>query len=394
MIKDTLKDDLYENGVYDAWQFVINTGKTISVIEYCRDAIIDLIGKMAGEHDAWKESLFNELMSQDNKVRQVSITTNNLPAYKIKVGDIEVTAPFLLDKLIKDFFQYSRNAFDSISQIANAACLASKAKKTDSVDFPAMLKVFNQLTYSQDFPYVSLWYNQIATNDKFIYIDAFNNRTKHTCDVYLKISMSLIGDNTSSEINPFFRKNEQHDKRDIITFLNEIFDFVNESFETFLVEIEKEYPKKIHTDNRINKLMAHQQKMTSSKESDFSYVYFETEKEIDSLPMEMGILLLNKVDDGEIYSKNCEIDTILIKDKNKENEYIGKYVANEPIGDDTLLKYRKYSKVKYIIGELPLVYQAMIEWKQKAIFYKVNPFIDVTTVSDDEEFLKRIQIPF
>ena len=88
-------------------------------------------------------------------------------------------------------------------------------------------KTFNQATYSQDFPDISAWYNGIDSNPAFQYIDAFNNRTKHTCDVYLKVSMDFLGENHSSDINPFFRKDVQHDKKNISDYLNQIFDLVD-----------------------------------------------------------------------------------------------------------------------------------------------------------------------
>lgn len=95
------------------------------------------------------------MTTQEGKVKKVSITTESLPNYVTSIAGKDVPAAFLLNKLTKDFFQYSRNVFDSISQIANVSLLGSKAKKPDSVDFPAMLKTFNQPTYSQDFPDIS-----------------------------------------------------------------------------------------------------------------------------------------------------------------------------------------------------------------------------------------------
>lgn len=139
-----------------------------------------------------------------------------------------------------------------------------------------MLKVFNQQTYNQNFPDMCVWYNTINADPAFQYIDAFNNRTKHTCDVYLKVSMDFLGDNHASDINPFFRKDVQHDKKDISGYLNEIFNFVSKSFDSFMVELAKEYPKKIYLQNRYNKLKGWQQKMKDTPDSDFAVAYIET----------------------------------------------------------------------------------------------------------------------
>lgn len=389
----TLENELYDFGIYEALQFIKNTEKTIKIAEYSKNTIKELIATIKDEHEEWKNTLFSELFEQEGTVKSVSVTTESLPTNKVTVASSQVSAPFLLDKLTKDFFQYMRNVFDSISQIANVALLGVKAKKSDSVDFPVMVRVFNQQTYSQDFPLISAWYNSIDGSDEFKYIDAFNNRTKHTCDVFLKVSMAFIGGESKAEINPFFRKNTPHSAKDISEYLNDIYDFVVVSYCSFIDELRKEYVKKTYIINRYNKLRAYQQKMNTNPDSDFSIVFFETNKDISAMPNEISVLLLNRLSDGEICCKNCSINTIYVKKEGTDQEYIGKYVTNEPIGDDTLFKYRKYEKVFPTANELPFDIQAMLVWKENPVFYKSNPFIDITTVSDDDQFLTRIQLP-
>lgn len=391
-IDKQLENELFDNGIYEAWQFVMNTARTLAIVEYCKETILRLLSSMQQEYEEWNETLWNDLITQDSKVKKVTVTTNSLPEYLTYVAGKDISTHFLLDKLTKDFFQYARNVFDSISQIANVSLLGNKGKKPDSVDFPAMLNVFRQQTYSQNFPNMCVWYNTIIADPAFQYIDAFNNRTKHTCDVYLKISMDILGKNHSSNINSFFRKDVQHDKKDIGDYLNELFDFVSSSFDSFMVELGKEYPKKTYLHNRYNKLKGLQQKKKGTSEDDFAIVYIETSDDISSMPEEISILLLNKCENGTIYCKNCSFDTVLIKKIGTESEYIGRYIADDLCGDDTLLRYRKYHK-DTVTGESAL-YKTILEWKEKPIFYKANPFIDFVAISDDNEFLKRIQHPF
>lgn len=390
-IDKTLENELYDNGIYEAWQFVKNTERTLHIAKYCKDTISRLIAVMQQEHEEWKEALFEEVMAREDGVREISITSETLPVYNTAIVSEEISSRFLLDKLTKDFFQYVRNVFDSMSQIANVALLGAKAKKADSVDFPAMLKVFNQQTYSQDFPDISAWYNAVSADPAFQYIDAFNNRTKHTCDVYLKVTMDFLGDNHSSNINPFYRKEVQHDKKDIVIYMNEIFDFVSKSFDDFMSELKKEYPKKTYLYNRYNKFKGWQQKMNSNPESDFAVIYFESADDISALPDDISVLLLNRCDDGKIYCKNCNIDAILVKKAGTEHEFIGRYVADEPCGDDTLLRYRKYNKDAQV-GQVTFV-KTTFEWRTHKTFYKWNPYISFTTVSDDDFFLARSQMP-
>lgn len=146
---------LYDNGVYDTYQFIQNTRKTITTACFCKDTILSLIKRMENEHKSWQENLFVVLNQQENPVKTISITPNGMPSYELSVCDVPITAPFLLDKLTKDFFQYVRNAFDCMAQAANTACLATKAKKINTVDFGQMKKVFTQQTYSQMFSSIS-----------------------------------------------------------------------------------------------------------------------------------------------------------------------------------------------------------------------------------------------
>lgn len=111
------------------------------------------------------------------------------------------------------------------------------------------------------------------------------------------------------------------------------------------------------------------------------------------MPDEIEVLLVCEID-GEITANNCPINTIYIKDPQTDHNYIGRYITTDICGDDTLLKYRKYQKYPYIEGTLPLCFQAMSEAENKGVFYHANPFMDITTISDDEDFLKRVQLPF
>lgn len=390
LINKQLEIDFYNNGIYDAWQFVINTKETLDTAEYCKDTILRLLDRTTEDFDEWRESLLNSFFENQNDEKELVVQKDSLTTTLTSIVGKDIQVPFLLNKLIKDFFQYSRNVFDSISQIANASLLGNKAKKIDSVDFPAMLKKFNQQTYSQNFPYISNWYNNIEKDTKYKYIDAFNNRTKHTCDVGLKLGVGLFDSNYVSDINPFFRKSIQNDKKSINTYLDEIFNYVSNSFDSFLVELVKEYPKKLYFDNRYNKLNGFQGKMLDSPDSDFAFVYIETSTVMSAMPNEINVLLLNQID-GTIYGMNCNFNTILVKKKGTENEYIGRYIAVDNQIDDTLLQYRKYLK-QSDNGDIALC-NTYLEYKKNPFLLKTNPFIEFDTIGDDEELIKRINIP-
>ena len=105
VIDQTLENELYDNGIYEAWQFVINTVTTLSTARYCKETILRLLTSMQSEHEEWKEKLWNDLTTQEGKVKKVSITTESLPDYVTSIAEEDVPTAFLLNKLTKDFFQ-------------------------------------------------------------------------------------------------------------------------------------------------------------------------------------------------------------------------------------------------------------------------------------------------
>lgn len=390
-----LEEKLYDYGVYNAWQFVVNTNKTLQTASFCKDTIISLIDQMENEHAEWQNNLWTQLLEQEGQVKSISIKSGDLPAHRLSIAGVEVEATFLLDKLTKDFFQYCRNAFDSMAQVANAGCLAFKEKKVESVDFPFMLRVFQQQTYSADFPSMAAWFNQISGSNEFTYLDAFCNRTKHTCDVYLKVSMAIMGGENEATINPFFRKEQQHERRSIKDYLTDIYNFADKVFVDFIAALEVEIPKRKYVENRYHTLKCYQQNMKDNEGASFSFIFIEEEPiGIGGMPDEMEVLLLQKLADGEIAKQNCKINTIYVCRPGDNFKYVGKYEATEPCGDDTLIRYRRYVKTVVDPEKTFLLFEILENWKKNKVFYHSNHFMNITTVTDMDEFLGRVQLPF
>lgn len=200
--------DLLNHHVYSAWQFITYTRKNIDVIEYCFTTIKTIIEKMTIKTVRWEQDLFSDFVEDividGKKAKRISVTTENHPVYELRVAGEKVDPWFLFDKLLRDFYQYSMNSLDSISQIANAGLLANNNKKVDSVDFQKMASTFAQLTYKTAFPKTSAWFENVNSSSEFKYIEAINNRTKHTADISNKLSMGILGSSNKAEIGPFF----------------------------------------------------------------------------------------------------------------------------------------------------------------------------------------------
>lgn len=394
MADDLMKKELIAHKVYSAWQFITYTEKNIDTVQYCADTIINIIGKMTIKTVRWQQDIFADFVADvvtedGKKIKRLTVTTENSPEYEVRVAGEKVNPWFLFDKLLRDFFQYTMNAFDSMSQIINAGLLANRGKKIDSVDIQKMITTFNQQTYSTAFPKMQMWLNKISQSQEFQYIEAINNRTKHTADIANKLSMGILGSPNTTEIGPFFRKAEQHDKIELSDQLQATLDFLNNSWNEFLIVFQEEYVKDVYTENRKHAISGvRQQKLKDEPDQDLSYAYISADTTFDAMPEELYILLVSE-SENIVYAHECPFDTILVTGTNSE-DVLGRYCVDDVIGDDCLLHYRKYVKDKTTTGDACMFYMH----QENIVFYHKNPYFNVETVSDDVAFRVRTSLPF
>ena len=376
-----------------AWQFIEYTEKNIATVQYCSDTIKNIIDKMTTKTVRWQQNIssdFVDEVTEDGKnVKHLSVTTENAPTYEVRVAGEKIDPWFLFDKLLRDFFQYTMNTFDSMSQIINAGILANKGKKVDSVDIQIMVRCFNQQTYSAAFPKMQSWLNKISQSTEFKYIEAINNRTKHTGDIANKLSMGILGSSNRAEIGPFFRKDIQHGKNELSDQLLATLDFLNDSWDEFQNVFKEEFVRDVYVQNRRHGISGvRQQKLKNEPDKDLSYAYIEVNGSFDTMPDELYILLVTERED-DIYAHECPFNTILVTGSSNI-DVLGRYKAEDVIGDDCLLHYRKYRKDTEIIGGICMFY----EQQEKTVFYHANPYFNVESISDDNEFLTRTSMPF
>lgn len=393
MADSTLKKELIAHNIYSAWQFIEYTEKNIATVQYCSDTIKNIIDKMTTKTVRWQQDISSDFVDEVTKdgknVKRLSVTTENAPTYEVRVAGEKIDPWFLFDKLLRDFFQYAMNTFDSMSQIINAGILANKGKKIDSVDIQIMVRCFNQQTYSTAFPKMQSWLNKISQSTEFKYIEAINNRTKHTGDIANKLSMGILGSSNRAEIGPFFRKNIQHGKNELSDQLLATIDFLNDSWDEFLNVFKEESVRDVYTQNRRHGISGvRQQKLKNEPDQDLSYAYIEANSSFDTMPDELYILLVTERED-DIYAHECPFNTILVTGSSNI-DVLGRYKAEDVIGDDCLLHYRKYRKDTEVIGGICMFY----EQQEKTVFYHANPYFNVESVSDDDAFLTRTSMPF
>jgi hypothetical protein len=340
------KKFLVEHFVFDAWQFIDNAAKGVATTEFCCNTVRKLIEQSNEEYLQWQNNMFSKLfdgVKKDGKAH-VSLRYDDMPSDVVNFLGDQISRSFLVDKYIKDFFQYARNTFDSLAQITNVALLANNAKNIEKVDFVKIENALAKPLFSGDFPDTQAFFERIKASDEFIYLAEFNNRIKHICDSELVLSHNLLNDEHTSQISAFYKKGQQFKKENILDIVEIICNFVKNEFNTFLETITKDIKNDKYINGRIHSVMFHAQHIKDDPFNSFAVVYINVVSNMDELPNEIRILLINNNDEDVLVS-NCEYETILVRDASER--YIGKFVIKDDIIiDDTLHKYVKYEKVK------------------------------------------------
>ena len=394
MTKNELGLLLHQYDVYDALQFILGAQNAISNALFCKDVLHGLHDEVQTSTDKWSAELSKAIQenSKNNKVTGI----NSWPNYDINIAGVEISSLFVQNFLVSSFFQNSRNAFDILAQAANAGCLASCAKKIETVDFPRMKEVFQQKTYKEAFPAMSQWFEEIAKAPEFKYIDDYCNRTKHTCSLPTKFTIPIFNTENKATVPAFYREKdaEQHKAQNVFEQVPLLYEFLSKAYHDFMIVLKQEITKRTYTENRIYSVKVYQQKYVQSAEKGFSMAFIDATDDFSKMPETIQVLFARKLKypgkKEEVQATNCFFDTIYVKEKGAIDDFalVGKYVAKSPIGEDSLLQFRKYIKAPSNENGVPLIFQAMEDVKQKEQYYRRNHFFDVKTVSDDEELLQ------
>ena len=385
---NVLKQELVSHKTYSTWQFIEYTRTNIEMATFCTNTIERLINKMNLDTMEWQKDILADLLVDNSSTNELKITTENMISYKVDILGENIDPWFLFNKLLRDYFQYCMNSFDSMGQIINAGLLANKAKKVDSVDIQRMKETLNQQTYSTVFPLMQSWINNIFSSAEYKYIEAINNRTKHTANIANNLSMGIFGGAGVAEIGPFYRKGEQHNKTEVINQLQTTLSFVKNAWNDFLTAFQSEIQKDTYVDNRIHEISAvYQQKMKDG--SNLVFAYIKESRSMEQMPDEIYVLFVKEMHDT-IYAHECPFDCILITNPNDENVVKGRYIVSDDIGEDCLLHYRKYVKDEQNLGMvcLPMINTDNLK------FYHSNPYFELKIFSDDDDFRKRVLLPF
>lgn len=339
---ENYKKYLEEHYVLDAWQFVANTRKNVATADYCYHIIQTLISKMEEEHRRWQEGINNELSKQiaEKGKGSIGISYDNLPQSTIDMFGLPIDYSFLIDKYIKDFFQYVRNAMDSAAQIVNSALLANECLDIEKVDFNKIVNTLNKPAYSQIFSKTLAVLAEIQSSTEFAYISEFNNKIKHISDAKLIMSQELFGNVTTARIEAFYKRGNQFAEQDILTMTKIVLDFVEREVGLLLDVLTKDIKLNAHILGRVHELKFHVQRIKDNPDSSFTVVFVEVIDSMDELPEVLRVLLARS--NEEVNSLNSDYGDILVRDKN--TTFVGRFILDEVINEDGLLRYRRYKK--------------------------------------------------
>ena len=113
----------------------------------------------------------------------------------------------------------------------------------------------------------------IGATQEFLYIEAINNRTKHTADIANKLSMGILGSSNTTEIGPFFRKDVQHDKIELSDQLQATIDFLDKSWDEFMIVFQEEYVRDVYVENRRHTISGvHQQRLKDEPDQQHFFI--------------------------------------------------------------------------------------------------------------------------
>ena len=334
---DDFKLFLAEHRVFDAWQFLANTNNNILIAEYCSKIIEKSIEKIILEHDNFQIKLNNQIQCTIKEGGgSISMGIDDIPQNIVTILEMEVSLYFIIEKYLKDFFQYIRNSFDIVGQFLNAALLANVGLNIDIVDFQSIYNEFKK--YKDIFPKTFKAVENTKHNEIYKYISAFNNRVKHTYDVQNIISLSIFDDKKKIVISEFQKYGKVYPEEDMLNKINEVLVFTQKAIDNIIDSSYSEIKLYRFNKNRIHDVYYYVQDMKNVS-SNFTTIHIEVGNDTLELPSEIGVLLL-KEKENEIEAINCDYEDILIK--NSSGKYIGRFITEDKIEKDGLIKYRKY----------------------------------------------------
>lgn len=341
------KEHCVEYHIFDSYQYAEGMIENIRTANYCLEMINTLISYRNHTHLQFQEKISQSLSEQleSNQTATVGISAGDLPNDNFEILGLPVSCAWLLEKYIKDYFQYIRNAYDSIAQVINFALIAGDNNLDNEwVDFGKVKNKFSQ-KYKAVFPLTEALLEQTSNSLEYSYICDYNNRTKHIKSVKTKISNELFGDGSTYKLLGFEKKDSVHSDEDIQSIIRTVFDFTDNFIDEIFKIIIDESKQKKYTSHRIQELKFYSQSFYNDTKSSFTNIFIKAENSISELPDIIEVLAIRTGKDI-ISASNVNIDVLLVCTDEGKNPMgcVGQFVAEKPLKNDGLYHYRRFIK--------------------------------------------------
>lgn len=215
------KSDLKRIGKEDTWKYFTSIFNVMDAAKYYRFMTKLLLDEKTQENIA--------IIKGDKEIPEEE--KYHFPMGDLRpMGDINVSRHFLMGLCLKNFFQYTRNAYDYVSQIINEILICEE-KRIVNVDFEKINRAKNiSMIGNQD---LVNWLSEINGSEQYKYINDYSNQTKHNYDMGLRESVDTATLDISCKI-PGFSKSKEYEAFDGLEKMQELHKFVAESLVSFM----------------------------------------------------------------------------------------------------------------------------------------------------------------
>lgn len=313
----TFQRSLAQQKVYDAWQYVESLRETLTFMNLS----CELLEKVYAHKIEALSTQEQKIIETAVKTGQASIREEDLHCTNLDIAGLIIDDSIFLRKNTMEFFHYARMSMDILFQIINAALFGDQSSEVN--DRQLVKKVLRKLNNTPVFADLNTLLDH--KKDNFKYLQAFDNYIKHIKTILITVKNSFILGNS----NEFLIREFVYDgiPYPTVTALDKVKitnDYVMQTVENILLEIQKQLPNCLDNSKRIQKINFKQVIKENPKSNAVEYISFfiDVQNDISELPQEIKVLPLIIKPNDEIYSFDFRFNKIFIKKRGCGEESI------------------------------------------------------------------------
>lgn len=313
--------ELAQQKVYDTWQYVNSLRESLTYMSLSYELLNNVYRNRGESLKRQEQSLLQTALKKGS----MSVTDKDLKCTDINIAGASIDDTVFLRKTIMEFFHYARISIDILFQIINAALLGDEG--CEITDRNLVHKINTKLKKVSYFSNLKSMLDDNKKSDTFKYIRAFDNYIKHIKTILVTIKTSfLIGNTNEFMIREFIYDGKLYQAENAINKVREVENYVQETVEKILLEVQKQLPNCLNNRQRIHNIRFKQTLKVNQNSNVVEYISFfiEVQDNISELPNEIKVLPLIIKPNDEIYSYDFRFKKIFIKKKDcDENGIIG-----------------------------------------------------------------------